>query len=86
MINKTKKIIAVLGDVLVLYVSLYLTLLLRYGADFKYSQWQEHIIPFSIVYVFWIFIFYLAGLYNSQIAKNNYQFYSTLLKAVLLYL
>lgn len=82
MINKTKKIIAVSGDVLILYISLYLTLLLRYGADFEYSQWQEHIVPFSIVYLLWIFIFYLAGLYNPQIAKNNYQFYSVLLKAV----
>ncbi|MEK7453019.1 MAG: sugar transferase [Patescibacteria group bacterium] len=82
MINRSKKIIAIFGDVFILYLSLYLTLLLRYGSDFDYLVWQDHFAPFTIVYLAWIFIFYLAGLYNQKIAKNNYQFYSILLKAV----
>jgi len=82
MINKIKKFILVLGDVLVLYVSLYLALFLRYAGNFEIELWQEHLLPFTVVYLIWIFIFYLAGLYSPQIAQNNYKFYSTTLKAI----
>ncbi|MBI3671806.1 sugar transferase [Candidatus Azambacteria bacterium] len=82
MLTKAKKIILIFGDLLILYISLYLTLLLRYGSSFDSFIWQDHFLPFTIVYTVWIFIFYLAGLYNQNIAKNNYKFYSILLKAV----
>jgi len=82
MTHNLKKIILILGDIGVLYLSLYLTLLFRYKNEFNSAVWQSHILPFSLVYLFWIAIFYLARLYEPNFAKNNYEFYSTFLKSM----
>lgn len=77
-----KKIILIIGDIAILYLSLYLTLILRYNQDSDANIWQSHFWPFTLVYIFWVFIFYLAGLYSESLAKNDYTFYSVLIKAV----
>ncbi len=83
MTEKIKKNILILTDIIILYTSLYLTLILRYGKDFNLEILKEHLFPFSIIYLIWIFIFYLFRLYDPHITKNNYTFYSTLSNALL---
>ncbi len=70
-----------LGDVLVLYISLYLTLFFRYGADFG-QQIPLHIIPFSLIFIFWLIVFYIASLYELNLSKNSPEFYSSLLTSI----
>ncbi len=82
MTHNLKKIVLLFGDIIILYFSLYLTLLFRYKDEFDFTVWQNHLLPFSLVYLFWITIFYLARLYEPGFAKNNYQFYSTFLKSM----
>ena len=79
-----KKIILLLGDILILYLSLWLTLLIRYGANFDFNRWQQHFWPFTIIYFFWLVIFYIAGLYELTLARNNINFYSTLLRGLMI--
>jgi len=71
-----KKYILLLGDIVILYASLYLTLLVRYGDSNIASQWPEHIGPFTAIFVLWLIIFYISNLYDLTIAINNAKFYT----------
>ena len=73
--NKLKKIILLLGDIIVLYVALYLTLLIRYGAKPSEELWWGHFWPFTIVFFVWLLIFYISDLYNLNLAVNNIKFF-----------
>jgi len=82
MTSSIKKIILIVGDMGILYLSLYLALFLRYGNEFDSQIWQSHLAPFSLVYLSWLAIFYLARLYEPSFAKNDYAFYSAFLKSM----
>ncbi|MFA4941293.1 MAG: sugar transferase [Patescibacteria group bacterium] len=86
--NKLKRIILLAGDIIILYFSLYLTLLLRYWAEPTNELWQKHVGPFTIIFVAWILIFYISNLYDLNLAANNARFFRltgrSLLIAVLL--
>ena len=79
-----KKFTLLLGDILVLYLSLWLTLFIRYGANFDFNRWQQHFWPFTIIYLLWLIVFYIAGLYELTLARNNINFYSTLLRGLMI--
>lgn len=81
--QKSKKIILVIGDALMLYFSLCLTLILRYGWPMKDNLWNAHIIPFSIIFIAWLMVFYIIGLYDTSKQQNNISFYSLLGKAII---
>lgn len=76
-----KRLTLFLGDIAILYASLYLTLFIRYGGDFN-SQISLHLLPFSFIFIFWILIFYIANLYELNFAKNSPEFYSSLFKSI----
>src|SRR3989344_1950740 len=76
-----KRFFLFLGDILILYLSLYLALFFRYGSDFN-SQISIHLIPFSLLFIFWIIVFYIAGLYELNLSKNLPDFYSSLFKSI----
>ena len=77
-----KRIILLTGDVLILYTSLWLTLFIRYGAKFDSNLWNQHFWPFTIIYVVWLIVFFIAGLYDISLARNNITFYSTLFRGL----
>jgi len=67
---KIKQIVLFLGDVVLLYGVLFLTLVLRYGA-IKSEDLNVHLSPFSIIFVVWLLIFYVANWYDLKIIKNK---------------
>jgi len=72
------------GDVIILYLSLFFALFVRYGWDARYlNNLQIHLIPFSILFCVWVLIFYIANLYEVEFAKNNFEFYSALIYSFL---
>ena len=77
-----KRITLLFGDILILYLSLWLTLLIRYGGSFDFNRWQQHFWSFTIIYFFWLTIFYITGLYELTLARNNIDFYSLLFKVI----
>ena len=77
-----KRIILLIGDIAVLYVSLWLMLFIRYGAKFDINTWEQHFKPFTLIYVIWLIVFFIAGLYDISLARNNINFYSTLLRGL----
>lgn len=82
-ITQSKRAALVIGDVLLLYLSLYAALAIRYGNSFTPDIWNFHLFPFTISFGVWIAIFYIGGLYEPSVAKNNYSFYSLAIKTVL---
>ncbi len=74
-----KKPILLLGDILALYISLFLAILIRYGQriDFKF-QLGFNLIPFTLVFIVWLIIFYITNLYEISFTKNNVNFFSAL--------
>lgn len=84
MSNRLKKIILLLGDIVILYIALYLTLLVRYQAQPSLSTWLNHLGPFSVAFLVWIIIFYIADLYNLHLAVNNREFFQRTLRSVLI--
>ncbi|MEK9174994.1 MAG: exopolysaccharide biosynthesis polyprenyl glycosylphosphotransferase [Patescibacteria group bacterium] len=69
--TRSKRLILLVGDVFILYISLGLMLFLRYNlalfADDKRTvldAWNLHKTPFLLIYTVWIIIFYGAGMYD----------------------
>jgi len=73
-ISKFRQIIIFFGDVVIFYLSLVLTLWLRYGAGFYGNLFDYHIGPFSIVLAIWIVVFYISGIYDLKNLKNDLEF------------
>jgi len=69
MITKIKQLILFVGDVGVFYLSLGLTLLIRYGIP--NAHLDAHLGPFSIICGIWIILFYSIGLYDIHNLKNS---------------
>jgi exopolysaccharide biosynthesis polyprenyl glycosylphosphotransferase len=80
--NKSKKLLLLLGDISILYLSLYITLAIRYQSWPSLSSWQQHFSAFSLVFVFWLIIFYINDLYNLFLAVNNERFFRKTLQAI----
>lgn len=82
-IVKIKKFILVSGDIIILYLALFLMLVARYQEAWP-RQWQNHLYPFTIIYLSWLLTFYIIGLYDLSLARNNLYFFVTLSKALLI--
>lgn len=80
---KVKKIIILLGDIAVLFSSLYLALVIRYGQKPSNDLWLEHLWSFSVIFIGWIIILYIVGLYDLHLAINNTKFLKLVSKSTI---
>lgn len=77
------------SDILIFYISLALTLVIRYliidrsSAAFSNSI-NLHFTSFSIIFIFWLIVFWAAGLYEITKLRNEILFYKTLLISFLI--
>lgn len=53
-----------IGDITAFVASLWVTLLIRYQTLPSDSVFVDHLVPFSLLFVIWIFMFYINGLYG----------------------
>lgn len=84
LLNRFKKVILVGGDILVLYGALYLTLLVRYAHLPTAAIWNLHFRPFSLLFLVWLVIFYINGLYDISASKNDIEFYNKIFRNLLI--
>jgi len=68
--TRLKKLILALGDLFLLYVSLFAVLALRYGPAITPLKINKHVIPFTFIYLIWIVVFYIWDLYNIGVSLN----------------
>ncbi len=59
-----RKIILLIGDVLILYVSFFVSLIIRYGSIPSLKILNIHKVPISTLYLIWILVFFIAGFYE----------------------
>ncbi|MCX6798216.1 MAG: exopolysaccharide biosynthesis polyprenyl glycosylphosphotransferase [Candidatus Falkowbacteria bacterium] len=88
MTKQLKKISLLLGDILLLNLALYLTLIIRYQSLDVNQLWQRHLPNFLIIFIIWLLIFYINNLYNlntitSQRRFNRLTINSTLVASAL---
>ena len=65
--HRIRSLILILGDLAVFYLALAFVLLIRYGTAGFEQNWALHQFPFSIVFLLWIVIFFVAGLYEIEV-------------------
>jgi len=77
-----KKGILLLGDIVVYYLALFLTLVIRYQ-EFPPSSERIHLhlIPFSIVLIIWLITFLVANLYSLSFSKRDLTFITSWIAA-----
>lgn len=73
-LSRLKQTVLIFGDMAILYAALLLTLWIRYGRLFYAEFVNHHLEPFTIIFGIWILIFYIAGLYDLQSLKNDFEF------------
>ncbi len=76
--NRAKAFLFFIADAAALYAALFLTLAIRYGGNFLMEFEDAHAFPFSIIFILWIAVFYIAGLYDLRRLRNNIDFVKTL--------
>ncbi|PIR98228.1 MAG: hypothetical protein COT89_00780 [Candidatus Colwellbacteria bacterium CG10_big_fil_rev_8_21_14_0_10_42_22] len=65
-----RKTLLLLGDWTLLYASLFVLVLLRYGGDWL-ANWRLHFKPFSIIFPLWILSIYGNYLYETRFFRQN---------------
>ncbi|MDO8500032.1 MAG: sugar transferase [bacterium] len=78
-----KSIILFLSDVTTLYAALFLALMIRHSSLPPLWFLKLHLTPFSIIFIVWLIVFYIAGLYELRAIKNTPSFYERFAKTFL---
>lgn len=66
-----------MGDIVLLYGSLIIALLIR-GRGPLTGELSVHLEPFTFLFIIWLVVFYIAGLYDLPRLKNNFEFLKAL--------
>ncbi len=69
--NKKEPFFLFIGDVVIFAFSLWISLSIRDGHFYSLDAYKTYIIPFAIIFLAWVIIFFIAGLYDK---------YTTILK------
>ena len=77
-----RKMLLFLGDIFLLYFSLFLVLVIRFWQNLNWQNFSEHFLIFSFLYPFWLMIFYALGLYDFYLFKSSSEFFSRLFTAL----
>jgi len=77
-----KKIILLIGDLAIFFISLAFVIYLRYPESFS-EKFSLHFFPFSVILPFWLITLYIFNLYEQKILKNNADFFKTLFLSLL---
>ncbi|MBT9171018.1 MAG: UDP-N-acetylgalactosamine-undecaprenyl-phosphate N-acetylgalactosaminephosphotransferase [Actinobacteria bacterium] len=80
--TKFKTTIIIFGDIAILYVSLILTLIIRYGQNYFKESLTAHLKPFSLIFIIWILIFYLFDLYKNKQFRISFGTIQALILAI----
>ncbi|MES2437277.1 MAG: sugar transferase [Patescibacteria group bacterium] len=80
-LNKRVPFLLFFTDILIFYASLWVTLLIRYQKIPDDSILYSHLVPFSILFIVWLLVFFIGGLYEKRaiILRNGLS--SNILKA-----
>jgi exopolysaccharide biosynthesis polyprenyl glycosylphosphotransferase len=66
LIKRKEPLVLFAGDAFFFLLSLWLSLLLRNGTPPTETLFFTHLVPFSLLFIAWIAVFYIAGLYEKH--------------------
>jgi len=81
LVPKREYILLLAGDIAIFVISLWLTLALRYLEWPSKDFFVSHLIPFSLLFIAWLGVFFLAGLYSRHSRIFRSRLSSTILYA-----
>ncbi len=72
-LSKKEAIILFFGDIFFFIFSLWVSLFLRFGEVPSFDRFSIHFVPFSLLFIVWILVYFIAGLYEKHtlILKNK---------------
>lgn len=65
-VNKREPLVLLVGDIVAFVCALWITLAVRYAELPSWTLFREHLAPFSILFVIWVIVFFVAGLYEKH--------------------
>src|SRR3989338_2366837 len=77
-----RRFLLIASDIALLYLSLLATVYFRLGEKFDWMELYEHIPPFSVLYLFWLIIFFIFGLYELNTIRTKDAFYAKIIGAL----
>ncbi len=80
---KLKQVTLLLGDLVILYASLAITLFVRYQGLSR-EVVDAHFWPFTLIFGIWLVTFYIGGLYDLKSLKNDLEFYKKYISLLLI--
>lgn len=84
MLSRLKKFILLFGDFIFLTLALFLTIAIRYPQETWQKNFYGHLPYFLVVFIIWLVVFYINGLYNLNIKANGRKFFTSTVGAVAL--
>lgn len=61
---KIRQFVLILGDIVAMFLALFLTLTLRYLGNYSSEILDAHLVPFALIYLLWLICFYIFGMYD----------------------
>lgn len=81
--RKKETAVLFIGDIILLYASLWLALSVRYWTLPTQYTWGIHFWPFTIMILIWLFVFFISGLYEKHTLILKSRLPSTIFNAQL---
>jgi len=76
---KFRQILLIIGDIFLLYLSLLIALFFGFWGGFTWKIFLNHLLPFSILYLVWLIIFYIFGFYDFSLFRTPFILYTRIL-------
>ena len=80
--KRFKQVCLVLGDLGVLFLSLGVSLLIRYGSNWQ-GAWSDNIFYFLPLFLLWLVVLYISGAYKLNLVYNFRRFWQNAISTTL---
>lgn len=84
MFKQIKTSFLFIGDIIILHISLFIALYLRYGLETISDKYQDHWPSFIIVFIIWLIVIYINNLYNINIKVDSKTFIYSIINTTII--
>ena len=82
--SKSKQLFFLIFDIFCFYLALFVSLAIRLRGNFTAYIYLLHAAPFTTIVIFWVLIFYIAGLYDLKNLSKKFLHFKLFISAILL--
>ncbi len=73
--RKIRQAVLFFGDIILAFLALLITVRIGFWGRFSWQILQQHLLPFSILYLAWLIFFYVFGLYDLNLIRPKIAFF-----------